>query len=196
MQQIFLASHLIDRGLTNNHTVQQGPFMKDMNAEQLENLLKLRLAVASIGEKAQWWPSQICTPLRLKVLESLFPKTWRLAAFSAVSEAAKLVHREALANRAHHLFRFQTEIEQDLRRFLSKAEGQAIFDTVLAQSPEETLRSLAQKGNRSHIGAIELGEATPETIYRSIGKMASLYLSAYTNHTKSFPYFLPVAEHS
>ena len=164
----------------------------------ISNLLKLRLAVASICEKAQWWPSQICTPLRLKVLESLFPKTWRLAAFSAVSEAAKLVHREALANRAHHLFRFQTEIEQDLRRFLSKAEGQAIFDTVLAntQSPEETLRSLAQKGNRSHIGAVELGEATPETIYLSIGKMASLYLSAYTNHTKSFPYFLPVAEHS
>ena len=46
--------------------------MQNMKAEQLEDLLKLRLAVASIGEKAQWWPSQICNPLRLKVLESLF----------------------------------------------------------------------------------------------------------------------------
>lgn len=172
--------------------------MQTQKVEQLEKLLKCRLAVASLGEKAQWWPSHICDPLRLKVLQQLFPKTWRLAAFSAVSDAAKRVHSEALTNRAYHLFRFQTEIEQDLRRYLCKAEGQAIFDSVLTsnQPPEETLQLLAQKGGRIHIGAVELGEAVPETIYLSIGKMASLYLSAYTNHTKSFPYFLPVQENS
>lgn len=179
--------------------MRQDLFTYNENSEQLKNLLKLRLAVAAIGEKAQWWRSDICNPLRLKVLKGLFPKSWRLAAFSAISDVAKLVHREALANRAYHLFRFQTEIEQDLRRFLSKTEGQTIFDDVLlnnTQSPEEILKSLAQKGTRSHIGAVELGEANTATIFSSIGKMASLYLAAYTNHTKSFPYFLPIQENS
>ena len=170
--------------------------MQTLRAEQLANLLKCRLAVAALGEKAQWWPSRICDPLRLKVLEQLFPKTWRLAAFSAVSDAAKLVHREAVSIRAIHLFRFQTELEQDLRRYLVKPEGHKIFDAVLNGdcSPEEVLQELAQKGVRAQIGAVSFGEATPDHIYASIGKIAAFYLAAYKTGTRSFPYFVPVEE--
>lgn len=170
--------------------------MTNQDIEQLENLLRLRLAVAAVGESARWWPSHICDPLRLGVLRQLFPKTWRLAAFSAVSDAAKLVHRNALAHRALHLFRFQTELEQDLRRYLNKDKGKEIFDEVLS-SPEATervLADLAKKGSRSYSGALELGEASPKIIYMSIGRMAALYLGAYKNNTRSFPYFLPVEE--
>ena len=170
--------------------------MHSSDTTQIANLLKLRLAVAALGEKAQWWPSRICDPLRINVFKQLFPKTWRLAVFSAVSDAAKIVHRESLAVRAQHLFRFQTEIEQDLRRFLNKDGGKAAFDEVMAspEAPLAILTELAQKGVRFHSGAVELGEASPECIYGSIEKMASLYLAAYRNKTRTFPYFLPQEE--
>ena len=176
-----------------NPTVQNISSMRNQENEQLKNLLRLRLAVAAIGESAQWWTSHICDPLRLNVLRQLFPKTWRLAAFSAVSDAAKLVHRAALAHRAYHLFRFQTELEQDLRRYLNKEDGKTTFDAVFTSSdaPLQVLEELAQKGKRSSSGAYELGEATSEKIYTSIGTMAALYLSAYKKGTRSFPYFLP-----
>lgn len=164
--------------------------MHHKNVEQLEKLLRLRLAVAAVGEKAKWWPSHICDPLRLKALRQLFPKTWRLAAFSAVSDAAKIVHREALSNRAQHLFRFQTEIEQDMRRYLGTSEGKAIFDEVM-QAPETTLERLSEKGFRARAGAYELGDALPEVIYQSTGRMATLYWEAYKAGSVSFPYFLP-----
>lgn len=164
------------------------------NEARLTNLLQLRLAVAAIGEKAGWWQSDICSARRLNILKQLFPKTWRLAAFSAVSESAKLVHRDAVAHRAQHLFRFQTEIEQDLRRYLNKDKGKAAFDAVFSapETPEQILGTLASKQApvSSLNGAVSLGIATPENIYGSVPKMAALYLAASKGLTCCFPYFL------
>ncbi len=169
---------------------------KTEETARLEDLLRLRLAVAALGETNRWWPSKICQPTRFPVLRQLFPGTWRLAAFSAVSESAKIVQRDALAHRALHLFRFQTEIEQDLRRYLGDEAGMKLFDEVLAsgKDPESVLGALAQKGVHGREGAVEMGVATEAVIYGSVGKMAALYLAAFRNGTRCYPYFLPQKE--
>lgn len=166
--------------------------------ENLEKLLKLRLIVAALGERQRWWTSTCCDPTRFIAFRTLFPKTWRLAAFCAVSEAAKRVHQDALTNRSQHLFRFQTEIEQDLRRCLTRKEGQKIFDETLATKDEQkllaALQELAAKGVHARAGAVKMGQAQPDNVYENIPKIAGLYLAAFRNNVTTFPYFSPEDE--
>lgn len=161
--------------------------------DQLKALLRLRLAVGALGEQEGWWGTKAASPEMLAILRQLYPKSWRLASFSATSEAAKRVHREGLNNRSQHLFRFMTDIEQDLRRLLSSAEGERIFDETLAsrKSAEGTLEELALKGQHLRPGPVELGAAEQDAVFESIPKMAGLYGIAFRSGERCYPYFTP-----
>lgn len=160
---------------------------------KLVALLQVRLAVGALGEQNNWWNTACCDPKKNVVFRQLFPKSWRLAAFSAVSEAAKRVHRESVTNRAQHLFRFETEIEQDLRKFLTTPSGEALFDKVVG-APEQTLVEYAEKGVHVRAGAFEIGVAEPDVIFGAVPKLVGLYLAAFRHGTTTFPYFQPRSE--
>lgn len=162
--------------------------------ENLLALFKLRLAVAALGEKHQWWTTSCCNAKRTVVFKQLFPTTWELASVCAVSEAAKLVHSAALANRSQHLFRFNTELEQDLHGLLTHDNiGKTLFQDMIQdpEGPEKILLELAEKGVHPREGAISMGPSTRETIEASIPKMAGLYQAAFRSGIRCVPYFEP-----
>ena len=156
-------------------------------------LLKLRLAVGAQGEKQGWWSTNSCNPSYKVVLQGLFPRSWRLAAMNATAEAAKHEHQVVVTNRSQHLFRFHTELEQDLRRLLHVEDGETValvFDEVISH-PLESIKELAGKGVHPHVGAISLGEPTRSNILQKVPRMAALYYLAFLNNTKCFPFFDP-----
>ncbi|MFU0842375.1 MAG: hypothetical protein ACFWTZ_07205 [Burkholderia sp.] len=159
----------------------------------LEKLFCLRLAVGMLGERKKWWATSACNSGSIGIFKELFPKTWRLAAFSATSEAAKLVHREALSNRSQHLFRFETDLEQDVRRFALSEDGEKLFDRVTSscEAAEAVLDELSEKGVHPKTGAVKLGMADKETIFASIGQMAALYRTALKTDERCYPFFSP-----
>lgn len=157
-------------------------------------LLRLRLAVGVLGEKNGWWETNALNPEFRSVVKGLFPRSWRLAAMNATAEAAKIVHEKAVKRRSQHLFRFHTELEQDLRRMVFEAERvpaiAKTFDASVSH-PEETLRELAEKGGRLHEGAVSLGEPSREFVLAQVPRMAALYLAAFLNGTQCYPFFEP-----
>ena len=114
---------------------------------------------------------------------------------NATAEAAKVVHQQAVTKRSQHLFRFHTELEQDLRRLMSEGgkETAEVFDETIAE-PLQALQSLAEKGGRLHEGAVSLGEPTRENILRQVHRMAALYLAAFNNGSRCYPFFEPEEE--
>lgn len=161
--------------------------------EDLYRLLRLRLAVGALGEREHWWGTSASDPSSKGILQNLFPQTWELASMSATAEAAKRVHRGVLTHRAEHLFRFQTEIEQDLRHCLTTPVGKRIYSQTLEsyETAERTLEELADKGVHLREGAIDLGSTDPKDIYGAIGQMAANYLLAFRKGLRSYPYFHP-----
>ena len=97
---------------------------------------------------------------------------------NATAEGAKLMHQKAVTNRSQHLFRFHTELEQDLRRLMSEDGMDGVFDAVVGD-PFAVLQELAEKGVRLHEGAVSLGVPTRENIYRMIPRMAAYYMAAF-----------------
>lgn len=164
--------------------------MNDYQRQKSLDLLKLRLAVGALGETRGWWRTHACTPSYKLVLQQLFPHSWRLASMNATAEGAKLMHQKAVTNRSQHLFRFHTELEQDLRRLMSEAGMDGVFDAVVGD-PFTVLQELAEKGVRLHEGAVSLGLPTRENIYRMIPRMAAYYMAAFNGEGRCWPYFDP-----
>ena len=182
--------------MNSNASLQTSPGSSSMTSDATLDLLKLRIAVGALGERRGWWETSACRPEHKAVFMQLFPRTWRLASMNATAEAAKLVHQRSVTNRSQHLFRFHTELEQDLRRLMSgddASQGARIFDEIVAD-PLAALKSLAEKGARLHEGAVSLGTLSRENILEVIPQMAGLYYAAFNNGTQCFPFFDPEVE--
>lgn len=179
---------------TSDEVRKQTDIVMNLPTDGTLELLKLRLAVGALGEKIGWWNTNALNPKFQHVVKGLFPHSWRLAAMNATSEAAKIVHERAVTKRSQHLFRFHTELEQDLRRMMVEAQGVSVFAEVFDSSvsdPEGTLRQMAGKGGRLHEGAVSLGEPSRKFILSQVPRMAALYLAAFSNGTQSYPFFEP-----
>jgi hypothetical protein len=93
--------------------------------EQVDRLLRIRLLVGFLGERAQFrrWESSFFAPSSARVLQYLVPSTVRMAQVHGAVEAARRVHDEVLSQGMLHLFRLPEEWEQDLHRALRAGAG-------------------------------------------------------------------------
>ena len=70
-----------------------------MTATSLPDILKTRLLVGYLGERAQyaWWPTAFYEASSRMFLEPVFSRTSRLAQYHGVLEAARRLHDEHLS---------------------------------------------------------------------------------------------------
>src|SRR5690606_19463731 len=89
---------------------------QEMNHSSMLSLLELRTLVDVLEERAQcdWWPTALYEASSRLFLETVFTKTYRLAQYHGVLEAARRLHDEHLSVGSYHLFRLPEEVEQDL----------------------------------------------------------------------------------
>jgi hypothetical protein len=168
--------------------------MTDEEHQKLQQILKVRLTVGFLGERAQfdWWPTAFYEASSRLFLEPVFARTARLAQYHGVLEAARRLHDEHLSTGSHHLFRLPEEAEQDLHGLLQSTIGGTLA-TQATHDQEAALLILkdaagegAAPGNREGpmaVGSVD-GLYSPPTL-RAI---AAGYLYAFEHHTKAYPY--------
>ena len=93
-----------------------------MTVNRFSTILQARLLVGYLGERAQydWWPTEFYETSSRLFLEPVYSRTFNLAQYHGVLEAARLLHDEHLSVGSFHLFRLPEEIEQDLHNLVDR----------------------------------------------------------------------------
>jgi hypothetical protein len=163
-----------------------------MKGTYLATLLQLRLLVGFLGERAQyaWWPTSFYDQSSHLFLEPVFSKTFRLAQYHGVVEAARRLHDEHLNVGSYHLFRLPEELEQDLHGMVQESGGEALASqaTESKATALDSLRSLAGKISVGSAGPTSIGNIKDLNSTDVMKSMAGAYLSAFSQNAKTYPY--------
>ena len=170
------------------------PSIAANEADHLSSLLRLRLLVGFLGERAQyaWWPTAFYEPSSRLFLEPAFAKTSRLAQYHGVVEAARRVHDEHLNIGSFHLFRLPEEVEQDLHGLVLGSSD----DTLAKQAPQQksaaidALTSLAPKSAGQAEGPSSVGSIGELHSPRVLKAFAGAYQSAFAQGSRIYPYLV------
>ncbi|GAA0229041.1 hypothetical protein GCM10009125_17540 [Castellaniella daejeonensis] len=163
-------------------------------ASSLTNLLRLRVIVGFLGERAQcaWWPTAFYESSSKLFLEPVFSKTSRLAQYHGVLEAARRLHDEHLSVGSYHLFRLPEEVEQDLHAIVQSSAGEELASQT-PQSKEaalDALKRLAATSGTASVGPTAVGSIKDIDSTDTLKAIAAAYLSAFTQDAKTYPYLV------
>lgn len=166
-----------------------------MKESSLKELLTLRLVVGYLGEKSQfnWWATSFFEPASKTFLAPAFPKTMRLAQYHAVSEAARLLHDEHIGvGNAFHLFRLPEEVEREMHGLVESARTDSDLFVPLSSkdSALQALRAFADGGKGTAEGPVHVARYGEAVKPASLGETAHLYLRAFEQGIRTYPYFL------
>lgn len=160
-----------------------------MREKYLSNLLQLRLLVGFLGERSQysWWPTAFFDQSSRLFLEPAFPKTYRLAQYHGVVEAARRVHDEQLSVGAYHLFRLPEEVEEDLHALMRPGQHESIVigDKETAMT---ALNQSAGKESSRDIGPIAVGRAADLSSAKTLQSIAVHYREGFSKGVRVYPY--------
>ncbi len=163
-------------------------------SSHLKSLLQLRLLVGFLGERAQflWWPTTFFDSSSRPFLEPVFSKTYRLAQYHGVLEAARRLHDEHLSVGSYHLFRLPEEVEQDLHALVQTSVGEE-FSSKMPQNKDaalEALKRLALVGSKPSEGPTAVGGIKDIYSPDALTAIAGAYLSAFSRNAKTYPYLV------
>lgn len=165
-----------------------------MTKSYLSTILKLRLLVGFLGERAQfdWWSTSFYGDYSLRHLEFVTPKTSVLAQYHGVLEAARILHDEHLNLGSYHLFRLPEEIEEDLHTMMQTSSREDISIQVpqKKETALETLNGLSGEKLTSIVGPVAIGKIEHLDADATLRAIASGYFSAFTQNTKIYPYLV------
>lgn len=165
-----------------------------MKESYLSTLLKMRLLVGFLGERAQcaWWPTAFYEASSRLFLEPVFSKTSRLAQYHGVLEAARRLHDEHLSVGSYHLFRLPEEVEQDLHATVQSSVGEELASqaSISKEAALEALKQLAASSATSGVGPTAVGSIKDLDSTNTLKAIAAAYLSAFTQNAKTYPYLV------
>ena len=161
-----------------------------MTASYLPALLRLRLLVGYLGERAQcaWWPTAFYEPSSKLFLEPVFTKTARLAQYHGVVEAARRLHDEHLSVGSYHLFRLPEEVEQGLYTAMQSSAGESWTQPQSKDDALQILTQLAATKATTSVGPMAVGHIRDIDSPATVKVMASAYLTAFAQNARSYPY--------
>ena len=155
----------------------------------IETIVRLRIAVAFLGEKDQknWWNCSFLSSSADSFLTPVFPKTSILARVTGASAAAQLVHDEHIGvGDVFHLFRLPENIEQDISEKLSK-ETSTPESIKSEDEAYKSLEELAHGDTTEGVGPLELDQN--EINEEAVNRMAAAYLAGFKNSQLVCPFF-------
>ncbi|MCA3121414.1 MAG: BrxE family protein [Rhodocyclaceae bacterium] len=165
-----------------------------MTSTTLPLILKTRLLVAYLGERAQyaWWPTAFYEASSRLFLEPVFSRTSRLAQYHGVLEAARRLHDEHLSVGSYHLFRLPEEVEQDLHNLVLRpgAAEDALQEMRSKDSALGSLRDLAGTVTVKSVGPTSVGSIGDLDSPNTMKAIAAAYLSAFSQDAKTYPYLV------
>jgi hypothetical protein len=171
-------------------------------APVVEGLLKARLLVAGLGERAAppWWRSEATSPAGRRMLERLFPRTVVSASLETAGRAARIQHDARIGRTgAYHLFRLPVSDEAALRIALRDAATLTalaqLVDIGDAGARLAALEALAgQEAALGTQGPVRCGSIGAVRRTRTLRQLCATYLAGIRDATPVFPYLTEGAE--
>jgi len=165
-----------------------------MKDSTLPTVLRMRLLVGFLGEKAQcgWWPTSFFGEYSLRSLEFVAPKTALLAQYHGVVEAARRLHDERLNVGSYHLFRLPEEVEQDLHALMQSPAGAEIAHAMPVDKDAAlaVLKGMAKGETPAGDGPAAVGRIAQLAAPDTLSAIAGSYFFAFSRGSKSYPYLL------
>lgn len=162
-----------------------------MNQTLIRMLTEVRLAVGYLGEKSQksWWDSNFLGQSSAAFLVHMYPRTTLLAQYHGVCEAARLLHDEQVGvGQNYHLFRLPAVIERAVAEDV-KMDANGLFEVYSSVlQAEQKLQDIATELNEVNDGPFYLGEFSDDRLEALARQSAALYLNAFRNGHRCFPY--------
>lgn len=155
-----------------------------MDQKEIENILKMRVAVYQAGVKADFW-KDINANGATAMMDYIFPKSGQMAYYNLLMEQMKVEHK-MLTGGVYSLFKLPVQVEKEIVDYLRNNPFEFLnavqdADTYLMQ--QDTIAT----DHRFDVVCIGLFSASD--IENQLRLCASHYRYAFTNHVKSFPYF-------
>src|SRR6266852_3936744 len=164
--------------------------------ERLEDIIRARLLVASLGERASapWWRSQASTEVSGRWLERLFPRTAARAALEISSRAALAVHDAKLGGTGvYHLFRLPVSLEAAVHDVL--ARNDARVSALLESTPGDGIQMLAAMAGSERVesvgGPLNCGRVSTLQRGRALQRLCAAYVGGFQSGAAVFPYLEP-----
>jgi hypothetical protein len=162
-----------------------------MMSAQTRAILRLRLAVAFLGEREQagWWPSSFLSRNARAFMEPVFGNGYALAQYHGATEAARRVHDDHIGvGRVFHLFRMPEPIERLIFEcFADKSVSDEVADSIVSASTADV--QLAPNIGRTETGPVRIGNIEMVGEPDAMATVAAHYQAAFKAHTQCFPYF-------
>jgi len=163
-------------------------------SSQTRTIVRLRLAVAFLGEREQagWWPSNFLSRNARAFMEPVFGNGSNLAQYYGATEAARRVHDERIGvGRVFHLFRMPETVEQLVFDLLAdKSVSDEVADCIASESTAgAVLVQLAPGIGRAETGPVRVGGIEMLSNPDTMATIAAHYQAAFRAHTQCFPYF-------
>lgn len=170
-------------------------FDSGKSTKTIDQIVLLRLAVGYLGQRKQsgWWDCDFLDATGIRFLEATFPRTAWAAALRSTTEAACIVHDQALGRIGNsHLFRLPPALEDQLEHGLERVDWteacKQIESRVVAM---DALKRIADAFIKAPIGPVQVGVVHRILTSTSVHELAVHYYSAFQEGIRCFPYFAP-----
>jgi hypothetical protein len=164
-----------------------------MGDAQVREYLRLRLIVGYLGERENfnWWSTEFFSGSSRQFLEPAFPKTYPLAQYHGVSEAARRLHDDHIGKgQVLHLFRLPEELEHNLHNLmLQELPADDLLEVLKDKTTAlQSLAELAASSVTKAEGPVSVGKRIDANQRTTIQKIAQIYLGAFKAGVRSYPY--------
>jgi len=155
----------------------------------------LRLVVGYLGQQKQsgWWDCNFLDATGIRFLETTFPRTAWAAALRSTTEAACIVHDQALGRiGSFHLFRLPPALEDQLEHAIDRIDWTSYQKQI--ESRDAALNILQQTADvvvKAPTGPVQVGTANKISTNTAIREFAAHYCSAFQDGIRCYPYFAP-----
>ena len=155
-----------------------------MKQEEIENILKMRVAVYQAGVKADFW-KDINANGATAMMDYIFPKSGQMAYYNLLMEQMKVEHK-MLTGGVYSLFKMPVQVEKEIVDYLRNHS----FDFLnIGQDADAYLEQMDTIATDHRFDIVCIGSVLTNDIDNQLRLCASHYRYAFTNHVKSFPYF-------
>ena len=155
-----------------------------MTNKNIEDIIKMRMAVYKAGIKAGFW-TDIDQSGASAMMDYLFPKSGQIAYYNLILEFMRKEHA-MLTGGMYTLFKMPVQTEKEIVDYLRKEE---IHLEQFATDSDEYLKSMDTIATDHSLTAVRIGAFNGNEIDSLLRLCASHYTFAFQSNVKSYPYF-------
>ena len=153
-----------------------------MTNTEIQEILKMRMAVYSAGVEKGFWKSIVDAS---DMLEYIFLKSGQLAFYQLLMEQMRVEHSNLMGG-VYYLFKMPVQIEKEITEFLRK-EKTNIKDLV--SNPKEYLAEMDTIPTDHCLTEVNVGAFSTQNISNLLRLCASHYRYSFESNIHSYPYF-------